>query len=106
MKINLGNKVYEFIFEIKIKPNEKKLKKELSDFFEKNKLVGIKVEDFKLKIYEDKRFTVYNHNGEIIPDLKGRKIMELSEEYYKKIEDIGKKYGLLNLGFSLSSYAK
>lgn len=104
MEINLGNKVYEFIFDIKVKPNEKKLKKELSSFFEENELLGINIKDFELKFHENKRFKFYN--GEIIPNLKGRKIVELSRDYYEKIESIGKKYGLLNLDFSLGSYAK
>lgn len=80
--------------EINQVPKIEKLKRELSDFFDKHEISGIKIKSFKL----DEHFNIY-------PDLKGRKLFG-DKNYDEEIRGIGKKYCIKNLQFSLSCYGK
>jgi len=74
-------------------PKLDKLKKELSDFFDKNEIEGVKIKSFEI----DK--------NNIIPNLEGRKLIG-TEDYSNEISAIGKRYRIDNLQLSLSCYAK
>ena len=80
--------------EVNQKPKVEKLKKELSDFFDKNEIDGIKIKSFKF----DEHFNIY-------PNLEGRKLSG-DKDYSEKIRSIGQKYCINNLQFSLGCYGK
>jgi hypothetical protein len=80
--------------EIKQTPKIEKLKKELSDFFDKNEIDGIKIKSFKI----DNNFNIY-------PNLEGKKLFG-DKDYSEEIRAIGKKYCIDNLQFSLGCYGK
>jgi hypothetical protein len=80
--------------EIYQSPKIEKLKRELSNFFDKHEISGIKIKSFKL----DEHFNIY-------PDLQGRKLFG-EGNYDEEIRSIGKKYCINNLQFALGSYGK
>jgi hypothetical protein len=80
--------------EVSQKPKVEKLKKELSDFFDKNEICGIKIKSFKL----DEHFN-------ICPDLEGKKLYG-DGNYTEEIKNIGRKYCVETLQFSLVCYGK
>jgi hypothetical protein len=94
LKIPLINTYLKIEMGIKQVPKVEKLKKELSDFFEKNQIDGIKIKSFLL----DEYFNIY-------PDLGGRKLSG-DKDYSEEISNIGKKYRIDNLQFSLGCYGK
>jgi hypothetical protein len=75
-------------------PKVEKLKKELSDFFNKNEICGIKIKSFDI----DKDFNVR-------PNLEGKKFYG-DKDYNKDIRGIGRKYCIENLQFALYCYEK
>lgn len=91
MKIPLGNIILNIQFNIFKTPNYEKLKKELSDYFNKNDIEGIRIKDFELK--ED----VINYK--IIPKEPYFEDTLSGGDYKDRIEEIGRKYGAKNLGF-------
>ena len=75
-------------------PKIEKLKKELSDFFDKHEISGIKIKSFTI-----------DDNFNIIPDLHGWKLSG-EDNYEEIIRGIGQKYCVKNLQFSLGCYGK
>jgi predicted nuclease with TOPRIM domain len=94
LKIPLINTYLKIEMSVKQKPKVEKLKKELSDFFDKHEIAGIKVKFFKL----DENFNIY-------PDLQGRKLFG-NDNYDEEIKAIGQKYCINNLQFYLGCYGK
>jgi len=91
----------EFNLKIRIRPKVEKLKKELSNFFENNEILGINIKEFDVKISTgDYSF------GVIVPNLNGRKFGSPELDYCEKIQKIGEKYNLEQLRFSLDCYGK
>lgn len=80
--------------EVNQRPKVEKLKKELSNFFDKNDIDGIKIKSFKL----DEHFNIY-------PDLGGMKLSG-KDDYSEEIRNIGKKYCIETLQFALSCYGR
>ncbi|MDP2628409.1 MAG: hypothetical protein Q8P15_00750 [Nanoarchaeota archaeon] len=94
MRINLGRKILNISFTKE--PNLKRLRKELSDYFARNLIDGVRVEEFELRKNPD--------DWKIIP--KKPSIMErLSPgDYRKDLESIGKKYGINYFEFASWCY--
>ncbi len=80
--------------EVKQVPKLEKLERELSDFFDKHEIAGIKIKSFKID-------TGFN----IIPDLQGRKLSG-ENNYEREIKSIGQKYCVENLQFYIGCYGK
>jgi hypothetical protein len=101
MGLNLGNKILNVELKISKKPNVEKLKKELSGFFDENKVLGINIKEFEIQ-FKEGDYSV----GRIKPDLENRKFFKVGEDYGGELKEIGKKYGFVGLGFDLSCYGK
>ena len=99
MKIPLKNQFLNIKFVTTWRePKLEKLKKELSDYFDKNDIEGIKIEKFELK----KDLLNYNITPRK-PYFEG----SLSRgKYGEEIKTIGNKYGIKNLGFIHWCYHK
>lgn len=99
MEIPLINTYLKIDFDIKIRkvPKLEKVKKELSDYFDKHEISGIKIRDFRI---DDK--------GVIWPDMKNMRFIEAYSgvNYEKEFERIAKKYCMKQLRFSLDCYGK
>ncbi len=97
MKISLGNKILNIKLNIFKTPNYEKLKKELSDYFEKNNVCGNKIKRFSLA----KDFT-----NAIIPEEPYLEESLFEGDYQIDLKKIGEKYGVKNLGFIYWCYHK
>ena len=94
LKIPLINTYLKIDMSIKQVPKDKKLFKELSDFFDSHEIAGIKIKSFEI----DDGFNIW-------PNLEGRKLF-IDNNYEKEIMTIGKKYCIDHLQFPLGCYAK
>jgi hypothetical protein len=101
MKINLGNKLLNINLSFRIykTPNFDKLKKELSDYFSNNTVEGFKIKDFEFD-------SQYPSRGIVPKDPCLEECLGGDGPYKKDLEEIGKKYGVENLGFIYWCYGK
>ena len=98
MKIPLRNKILNIQFNIFTEPNYKKLKKELSNYFEQHEICGNKIKSFE---FDSKIFA-----NVIIPEHPPLEECLYEGNYEKDLKDIGEKYGIENLGFIHWCYHK
>ena len=103
MKIPLINTNLEIKFNLNVsrKPKIEKLKKELSDFFDNNKVLGINIREFDVKTREDNPYL-----GVIFPKIGRLKFGAPGLDYSEEPQKIGGKYNLKRLRFSLDCYGK
>lgn len=109
MKIPL---IYTYLkIEISRKPKISKLKKELSNFFDKNEISGIKIDKFNLSpstgdpLIQVNSEKDYFNIIDIYPEIDNRKLFA-ETDHSEEIERIGRKYNIHQLRFSLSCYGK
>jgi len=97
IRIPLRNTILEIKMVILKKPKLAKLEKELKDFFSKNKIEGFRI----------KKFEIINEGYYAIAPIDPyfEEVLR-SGEYEKKLERIGKKYGIDNFGFEPYCYGK
>ena len=103
MKIRLRNKFLEIRVLVSISkiPNILKLKGELGEFFDKNKVGGYKIKKFNLvEAPNEIDYRIVPLEPCLDECLSGE------DDCEKKIEEIGKKYGVRNLGFVYWCYHK
>jgi len=99
MKIPLKDKILNIkLLQIWKAPNINKLEKELSKFFKKNKIEGIKIKEFEIQ-KNVSGFDIVSKEPPIEERLCGGK-------YEKQLETIGEKYGIKNLGLIYWCYGK
>jgi len=100
MEIPLGNQILNIELNIFKKPNLKRLTRELSDFFESNLIEshefpeGIRIKDFGIE------------GNRIIPKEPYFEESLSVGDYIEQLKQIGKKYGVENLGFDPFCYHK
>ena len=98
MKIKLKNKILEIrIIKIYKEPGIGALKKELSEFFEENKINEIMIKDFEIE---------GTQNPKIIPKEPYVEERLSYGDYVEKIRKIGEKYQIENLDFASFCYHK
>lgn len=90
--------------EISRRPKVSKLKKELSDFFSKNDIQGIKIEKFELSPDRGENIKVLD----IYPEMHGMRLRypDSEDNYTERINKIGRKYNVSSIQFALSCYGK
>jgi len=98
MEIPLKNRVLNIELNIFYQPNLQKLTNELQLFFDKHEIEGMQIKKFRLQ----KEFSNYT----IIPEEPYFEERLSGGDYHNKIEEIGRKYGVKNLGFVSFCYHK
>ena len=98
MEISFGNKTLNIKFNIFRTPNYKKLNRELSDYFDKNDIEGIKIKNFEL--------SEEPYSNTISPKEPSFGGCLTGGNYEKDLAKIGEKYGIKNLGFIYWCYGK
>lgn len=98
MEINCGNEVLVLHIKLKLfrKPREKKLKKELSNFFDENEIEGIKIKNF----YVDISKRVNSYIRIIYPLIGDKKFVDICSGPRGALEEIGGRHNLNSLRFS------
>ncbi|HPD81506.1 MAG TPA: hypothetical protein PK357_00200 [Candidatus Pacearchaeota archaeon] len=94
LEIPLINTYLRIDLSIKQVPKGKSLVKELTDFFDKHKIAGIKIKSFEI-----------DDHCNVHPDLQGRKL-SAEDNYEEEIRSIGRKYCIDNLQFYIGCYGK
>lgn len=103
IKISLINTNLEINLKIDIRrtPKVEKLKKELTDFFSKNQVLEINIKEFDVRFSENNLYHMV-----IFPEMGGLKFGASGLDYSREIQEIGEKYNLEQLRFSLDCYGK
>ena len=98
MEISLKNRILNIELNIFWQPNLKKLTNELQLFFNQNEIEGMQIKKFKLeKVWS---------NYEIMPEEPYFEERLSGGDYSNKIKEIGRKYGVRDLGFVGFCYHK
>ncbi|MCL5730018.1 MAG: hypothetical protein M1165_00410 [Candidatus Pacearchaeota archaeon] len=101
MEIALGRKIIEIRSPFHLRPNLGRLEKELGQFFEQNKIEGVSVTEFRIDggiVPGD--YDVVPLNPDIEESLSGR------GDYLRRLEEMGKRYGIRKLHFIYWCYHK